>query len=83
MVQNSGLAMADILSNDSKSSSLRAATGIGSDKVSNQSGGGSRRMTTLGDLESKLINNNDMRMTGVTARGLEHEVNKRNNNDKP
>ena len=38
-------------------------------------------MATLGDLESKNISNPDMRKSGV-ARGLEHDVNKRNVNDK-
>ena len=39
-------------------------------------------MTTLDGLESKIISNPVMIMTGISVRVLEHEVNKRNINDK-
>jgi len=96
-VHGSGLIVEDLISNDSKSSSLGGA-GLGSDKVSNKSGGGSRRMATPGDIKlsncnahnPKIMNNANMRTAGTTTRGLDgrfgnilDEVAKRSINDKP
>jgi len=96
-VHGSGLIVEDLISNDSKSSSLGGA-GLGSDKVSNKSGGGSRRMATPADIKlsncnahnPKIMNNANMRTAGTTTRGLDgrfgnilDEVAKRSINDKP